>query len=63
MSNQVTIWYSDGVKMDYPSIADAESAITDAVIGSDFAITVDAVESDKWPNLAINWSINIVGAE
>lgn len=59
MGNEVVVYYSDGIEMAYPSIADAESAITDAVIGSGFAVTVDAVESKKWPNMSVSYSVKI----
>ena len=56
----IHVTYSDGQQEQYGSVAEAEQGIAETVLGCDFAITVDDVQVDDGPDLACEWSINLV---
>lgn len=55
----ITVFYSNGQQRDFESVADAEQDITETVIGSNFDITVDSVESEDEKDYGVEYTAKL----
>jgi len=55
----ITVHYSDGSDERYNNRAEAEEGISEAVIGCDFAIGVEQIDSDDDVDYSCNWSLKL----
>lgn len=55
----ITVNYSDGQTIEYPTPAKAELGIEEMVFGSEFAITVDSIEGEDDIEYGATFSVTI----
>ena len=51
----ITVYYSNGHEAEFNTAKEARDDIVDVVIGSDFDITLDSVDSDDDHEYSFNW--------
>jgi len=57
---EICVNFTDGTRVIYYSVRDAERGIQETVLGCDFATTVEDIRVTDGPQLSCNWQVQLL---